>query len=118
MGGYRAAVVLTQDRVSQWFTDGIFVTSLPQAIQDAITVTHKLDVSFLWIDALCIIQDSKLDMTQELCKMDSIYENALVTLVDADQDSSAGFLNPDIERDAHFLASGPLHRAHCLPRRE
>ena len=29
---------------------------LPQTIVDAIKVTHRLDISYLWIDSLCIIQ--------------------------------------------------------------
>ena len=29
---------------------------LPRLIQDAVTVTRRLDVKYLWIDAFCIVQ--------------------------------------------------------------
>lgn len=37
---------------------GIATSKVPQTIQDAITVTRKLGIPYLWVDALCIIQDS------------------------------------------------------------
>ncbi|CAG9955541.1 unnamed protein product, partial [Clonostachys rosea f. rosea IK726] len=58
---------------------------LPQTIQDAITVTRKLGIRYLWIDALCIIQarhndDSTSDWPVEATKMGQYYENATCTL--------------------------------------
>ena len=48
--------------------------------QDAVTVTQKLRQRYLWIDSICIIQDSPEDKAQELAKMADIYENALLTI--------------------------------------
>ncbi|KAK7214417.1 hypothetical protein V2G26_002420 [Clonostachys chloroleuca] len=58
---------------------------LPQTIQDAITVTRKLGIRYLWVDALCIIQarhsnDSTSDWPVEATKMGQYYENATCTL--------------------------------------
>lgn len=36
---------------------GLLEVKLPQTIMDAITVTQHLDVRFLWVDSLCILQD-------------------------------------------------------------
>jgi hypothetical protein len=33
--------------------------SIPKTFQDAISLTRKLRIRFLWIDSLCIIQDDK-----------------------------------------------------------
>ncbi|KAF9481006.1 HET-domain-containing protein [Pholiota conissans] len=53
---------------------------LPQTIADAITVTHKLGMQYLWVDALCIIQDSSEDKDKELCIMAYIYRDAHLSL--------------------------------------
>lgn len=61
--------------------EGFATISLPQTIQDAVNVTRKLGVQYLWVDSLCIIQDSEEDKLNELPRMASYYENALVTVV-------------------------------------
>ncbi|KAI1332966.1 hypothetical protein F5Y16DRAFT_354482 [Xylariaceae sp. FL0255] len=38
---------------------------LSPIIQDAITVCGDLSIKYIWIDALCIIQDSKVDWENE-----------------------------------------------------
>lgn len=48
--------------------------------QHAITICRALDISYLWIDSLCIVQDSQDDWNNESVKMASIYENAYVTI--------------------------------------
>ncbi|KAF8851777.1 HET-domain-containing protein [Acephala macrosclerotiorum] len=62
---------------------GIEILSLPKALRDAVTWTRRLGVRYLWIDALCIIQDSKEDWEIESAKMASIYEQAYVTVCGA-----------------------------------
>jgi Heterokaryon incompatibility protein (HET) len=37
------------------------MSSLSRSFQDAVTITRKLGLNHLWIDSLCIIQDSKDD---------------------------------------------------------
>ena len=46
---------------------------LPKTIQDAITVTRDLDVQYLWVDSLCIVQDSVDDWARECEVMGDIY---------------------------------------------
>jgi hypothetical protein len=53
---------------------------LTKTMQHAVLVTRKLKVRYLWIDALCIIQDSDSDWKAEACNMANIYQNALVTI--------------------------------------
>lgn len=72
----------------------IRVASLPQTIQDAIRVTRQLRIRYLWVDALCIIQDSlDDDWPREAGRMPEIYKNAVVTVsAAAALDSHQGFL--------------------------
>ena len=41
--------------------DGVYVSELPLLYQDAVTVCRQLEIRYLWIDSLCIIQDQELD---------------------------------------------------------
>ncbi|KAH6695188.1 heterokaryon incompatibility protein-domain-containing protein [Plectosphaerella plurivora] len=86
------AHALTAGSELEWLSPGFALNELPALIQDAIKVTRGLGLSFLWIDSLCIIQDSEADKTRELTKMLSIYENACVTICIADRDCSSSFL--------------------------
>lgn len=72
----------------------IKVANLPQTIQDAICVTRELKIRYLWVDALCIIQDSlDDDWPREAGRMPEVYKNAVVTIsAAAATDSSQGFL--------------------------
>jgi hypothetical protein len=52
---------------------------------------RKLGESFLWVDALCIPQDDEKELSIQIQSMDTIYSNALVTLIAAEgSDSNAG----------------------------
>ncbi|KAH9887389.1 heterokaryon incompatibility protein-domain-containing protein [Cubamyces lactineus] len=53
---------------------------LPRTIRDAIRVTRALGARYLWIDSLCIIQDSKEDVHRELARMRDVYRHALLTI--------------------------------------
>lgn len=59
---------------------GILFQSLPQAVRDAVTVTRGLRIRFLWVDALCIVQDDAADKRAEIQKMGSIYRNSALTI--------------------------------------
>ncbi|RGP74044.1 hypothetical protein FSPOR_1739 [Fusarium sporotrichioides] len=65
------------------FQKEIPAASLPNTIQDAITTTKALGYEYIWIDALCIIQDSKEDWIEQSSKMGDIYGSAAFTLTAA-----------------------------------
>jgi Heterokaryon incompatibility protein (HET) len=75
---------------------GIEMDTLAKTIQDAIVVCRNLGIKYLWVDALCIIQeerDSK-DFNDEAPKMSEYYKNAYLTLiVGSARDCAEGFLN-------------------------
>ncbi|KAL8671551.1 MAG: hypothetical protein Q9168_003958 [Polycauliona sp. 1 TL-2023] len=67
--------------------------SISKNFQDAIEVARKLKFRYLWIDALCIIQDSKHDWEIESARMNDVYESAHLTIVATSAVSSdEGFL--------------------------
>ncbi|KAK1700193.1 heterokaryon incompatibility protein-domain-containing protein [Colletotrichum godetiae] len=49
---------------------------LSATIQDAVRVAKRIGVNYLWVDSLCIVQDSPEDREVEMSKMASIYQNA------------------------------------------
>lgn len=56
------------------------LVDLPETFRDAIMITRRLGYQYLWIDSLCIIQDSQEDWEAEAQKMASIYQNAVLTI--------------------------------------
>ena len=75
----------------QTFTQGINQESLPKTFQDAIYACRMLDVRYLWIDALCILQDSIDDWRHESARMQHVYSNAFLTLAaDGSSDNTGG----------------------------
>jgi hypothetical protein len=76
-------VLLTVDTLDAK-TQGLCLEDLSQTIRDAIEVTAKLGYRYLWIDALCIIQDNQKDKRSEIEAMGSIYRNATLTIAASD----------------------------------
>jgi hypothetical protein len=66
--------------------------SLPQTIQDAITVVKRLNKSYIWVDALCIVQDDHDEKGKVIGEMDLIYSRAELTLVAASSSSATSGL--------------------------
>lgn len=53
---------------------------LTKTFQHAVEICRRLEINFLWIDSLCIIQDCKDDWNEQAPQMASIYKNAFVTI--------------------------------------
>ncbi|KAI1488302.1 heterokaryon incompatibility protein-domain-containing protein [Biscogniauxia mediterranea] len=53
---------------------------LPKTFQDAIVITRQLGFQYLWIDSLCIMQDSKEDWMSESAIMGEIYAHSTCTI--------------------------------------
>jgi len=74
--------------------EDIPVQRLPRTIADAVHCTHQLGLMHLWVDSLCIIQDSDADKDKEIQKMSAIYRNAHLTISAAKvTGSNEGFLD-------------------------
>jgi hypothetical protein len=63
----------------------------PRTIRDAMLVTKRLGINYIWIDALCIQQDDEQDKAAIIADMGAIYSNAIFTIVaSTNSDPSAG----------------------------
>ncbi|KDR77071.1 hypothetical protein GALMADRAFT_34552, partial [Galerina marginata CBS 339.88] len=58
----------------------IRIPDLPKTFQDAILVTRRLGYRYIWIDSLCIIQDSKEHWVSESAIMGDIYRGSSCTI--------------------------------------
>ena len=73
---------------------GINHELLPKTFLDAIFITRQVRIRYLWIDALCIIQDDFDDWEREASLMASIYANSYLTVAAlSSPDGSYGILN-------------------------
>ncbi|KAM5387017.1 hypothetical protein ACJZ2D_000310 [Fusarium nematophilum] len=54
---------------------------LPETIKDAIVLTRRLGCRYLWVDALCLLQNDAEDLELGVNVMDLIYERAWLTVV-------------------------------------
>lgn len=63
----------------------------PKTFQQVFEITKSLGIRYVWIDALCILQDSSSDWEEESAKMGAIYSNSSVTIsVDWSSDPNSG----------------------------
>jgi hypothetical protein len=79
MGHYAPGLRLTCPTFDQ-FRLSMPYEALPRTIQGAVTVTRKLGIQWLWVDALCILQDSEDDWKHETALMSDVYQNSLLTI--------------------------------------
>jgi hypothetical protein len=69
--------------------------ALSKTIQDAISIVRELGFRYLWIDVLCIIQDSESDWLNQSATMGDVFRSAVLTLAVADsKDHSEGIFRP------------------------
>jgi hypothetical protein len=90
---------LTSSNYAQ-LTEGLDEETLPPTIRDAFATTRASSIPYLWIDALCIIQDSEMDKAKEIARMKEIYASSALTIVAAAAESvSKGFLYPRVHQE-------------------
>jgi hypothetical protein len=77
------------------YEKGVAISELPTTLQDAILLSWRLDLKFIWIDCLCILQDDENDLAREIADLPAIFGNAYVTIsASRASDSREGFLHP------------------------
>jgi hypothetical protein len=62
--------------------------NVPLTISDAMLLTKKLGQRYLWVDSLCIIQDEDADKARFIPRMNTIYNQAELTIVAAAGDNA------------------------------
>jgi hypothetical protein len=64
--------------------------TLPATVSDCIVIAANLGIRYIWVDALCIIQDNDSDWATESAKMGGIYYGSLLTIAAAASSHSNG----------------------------
>lgn len=67
------------------FRHRVPLDQLPVLFKDAMYMTHQLEIEYIWIDCLCILQGSKEDWEREAARMGDYYRYAQCNL------SSSGY---------------------------
>ncbi|KAL8920829.1 MAG: hypothetical protein Q9208_006001 [Pyrenodesmia sp. 3 TL-2023] len=107
---------LTRHNIDAW-TKAVPDCELMQTFKDAAEVTRKLGVEYLWIDSLCIIQDSEADWLHESSLMCNVYKYSHCTIAAtaAANDDSGCFADRDPQLDmpiqfdfSNFAPQSPL----------
>ncbi|KAK3988239.1 heterokaryon incompatibility protein-domain-containing protein [Cladorrhinum sp. PSN332] len=81
---------------------GLPTSKLPLTLRQAVMVSRHLDIEYIWIDALCIIQDESSDWMAEAKKMATVYNMAKITIIATGASSSYdGFLKQNLN-SAHL----------------
>jgi hypothetical protein len=97
----------TEKATIEHIENGIDDTDLPQTFQDAIIITRKLGLKYLWIDSLCILQkkdqdsdaESKKDWDRESKLMEQVFSSAYLTIAaSCAEHRFNGFLKPRTPR--------------------
>ena len=78
--GGNSSFVLNTETSMSLFGGYISLAEYPKTLQDAIIITRALNLQYLWIDALCIIQDSPNDWATEASRMKDVYGGASITI--------------------------------------
>lgn len=90
--------------------DEIPLQILPKTIAEAIRLCCKLGFEYVWVDALCIIQDDYEDWTREAAKMSEVYGKSALTIVPSIvRDASESFM------EARRAGAFPIEIAAELP---
>ncbi|KAH6677324.1 heterokaryon incompatibility protein-domain-containing protein [Halenospora varia] len=81
--GHSKVITLTSS-TNPIFSKSIPILDLSQTFQDAIIVTRRLSskygIKHLWVDSLCILQDSKEEWLEEAPRMAAVYGNCWCNL--------------------------------------
>jgi len=79
------------------------VEKLPRTFADAVRLVQRLGFQYLWIDALCIQQDSFDEWEHEAAVMSDIYSNSLFTISGLDSTNSHSGLYSQFLEDSEWV---------------
>jgi hypothetical protein len=77
--GKSSTILCTRESYSR-YQDSVSWDSLPLLFQDTVKICRMLEVQYLWIDKLCIIQHDEDDWSTEGSKMAQIFEGSFLTI--------------------------------------
>ncbi|PMD63604.1 HET-domain-containing protein, partial [Hyaloscypha bicolor E] len=87
-GDPKASPLKTTSATLAQHLEEIPLSALPETFLDAIRITRKLGLRYIWIDSICIVQDDERDWLKEASLMGNIYQRAYVTIAASDSPNS------------------------------
>ncbi|KAK2002756.1 HET-domain-containing protein [Colletotrichum falcatum] len=81
--GGKPNLTLTLANYQEYCITGMPACVIPQLFLDAAFVALKVGAGYIWIDSLCIIQDSKDDWIRESATMHNVYQYGLCNIMAA-----------------------------------
>ena len=92
--GERQTLVLTRNTLETFVTDGVRLDDLPATIRDACELCDSLAIPYIFVDSLCVLQDSPRDWDEAASEMCDTYAAAALTIAAAaSKDCRNGLLN-------------------------
>jgi Heterokaryon incompatibility protein (HET) len=99
-----ANMFLLESSTADSLFSGVELSTMPKTFRDAMNITTRLGYNYLWIDSLCIMQDSNEDWMRESRMMDQIYRHSVCTI-----SALAAFDS----REGCFVKRNPLQYRSC-----
>lgn len=107
MGG-RAGTVLTEANLPAWQKD-VPLDDLPLTFQHAVLICSLLGFEHIWIDSLCILQDSVEDWQSQSAVMGDVYKFAWLNIAALSSSSDYdGFINNNRDPRVEFGFRAPM----------
>jgi hypothetical protein len=97
--GQMKFLTMKSTNINAFKTRGIPVSLLTKTFKEAMEATRRLNVRYIWIDSLCIIQDSVGDWRHEAPLMGDVYQHTYLNI------AASGAVNG---ADGLFRARNPL----------
>lgn len=88
MWGRKQRITLISNNERSLAEDNALDGNVSRTIADAIDLVRSFDLDYLWVDALCILQDSDSDKKEQISNMDMIYKGARLTVIAASGDNA------------------------------
>ncbi|KAF2731285.1 HET-domain-containing protein, partial [Polyplosphaeria fusca] len=89
------------------FQEALPMEQVPKTFRDAIYFAHCCGARYLWIDSLCIIQDSTEDWQIEASTMHTVYSNSYLNIAASESENPSEGLRAakfaDLEQPMRFL---------------
>ncbi|KAI3337146.1 HET-domain-containing protein [Xylariaceae sp. AK1471] len=98
--------LITTEKTLPDYEKEIAWSVFPATFKDAITISRRLGIRYIWIDSLCIVQDSPRDWARESARMADIYRNSYLTIAAASSRDGAGGLYLKDQRQKGVTLTG------------
>lgn len=107
-GGDQEGKTLTKNLADRF--RGFSLRRQDKTIRDAVEVTRHLGLQYLWVDALCIVQDDPHDKAREIGRMHEVYQRAVLTVsasrAQSSKDGILGTCSPNFTQRLRYKGPG------------